>query len=48
VAAVVLRYLVNRTGRGVIEDHWQGQPETLDRVLRLFGRAELTDEGVRE
>jgi uncharacterized membrane protein YkvA (DUF1232 family) len=38
VAAVVLRYLVNHTGRGVIEDHWQGQPETLDRVLRFFGR----------
>jgi uncharacterized membrane protein YkvA (DUF1232 family) len=48
VAAVVLRYLVKHTGRGVIEDHWQGQPETLDRVLRLFGRAELTDEDVRE
>jgi uncharacterized membrane protein YkvA (DUF1232 family) len=47
VAAVVLRYLVNHTGRGVIEDHWQGQPETLDRVLRFFGRAGLTDEGVR-
>jgi uncharacterized membrane protein YkvA (DUF1232 family) len=40
VAAVVLRYLVKHTGRGVIEEHWHGQPETLDRVLRLFARAD--------
>ena len=37
IAALLLRYLVKHTGRAVIEEHWQGQPETLDRVLRLFG-----------
>jgi uncharacterized membrane protein YkvA (DUF1232 family) len=42
VAAVVLRYLVNHTGRSVIQDHWHGQPQTLDTVLRFFGRGELT------
>ena len=46
VAALLLRYLVKHTGRAVIEDHWQGQPETLDRMLRLFGRAGMTDEGI--
>ena len=39
VAAVVLRYLVKHSGRQVILDHWEGQPETIDAVLRLFGRA---------
>jgi uncharacterized membrane protein YkvA (DUF1232 family) len=38
VAAVLLRYLVRRTGRPVIEEHWRGERETLDRLLRLFGR----------
>lgn len=46
IAAVLLRYLVNQTGRAVIEEHWHGQPETLDRVLRLFARAD-PDEGIR-
>jgi uncharacterized membrane protein YkvA (DUF1232 family) len=38
VAAVILRYLVRRTGRDVIHEHWNGNPETLDRVLGLFSR----------
>ena len=46
VAALVLRYLVTHTGRGVILEHWQGQPETIERVLRLFGRPGSTDEGM--
>ena len=40
VAAVILRYLVRRTGRDVIHEHWNGDPETLDRVLGLLSRKE--------
>jgi uncharacterized membrane protein YkvA (DUF1232 family) len=36
MAAIVLRYLVKHSGREVLEEHWQGAPETLDRILRLF------------
>ena len=42
VAAVILRYLVRRTGREVIHEHWNGNPETLDRVLGLFGRNDVS------
>ena len=38
VAAVVLRYLVRRAGRDVIHEHWNGDPETLDRILSLFSK----------
>jgi uncharacterized membrane protein YkvA (DUF1232 family) len=48
VAALVLRYLVKRTGPAVIREHWQGQPETLDRVLRCFDRVGSTDRTVTE
>jgi uncharacterized membrane protein YkvA (DUF1232 family) len=37
MAALVLRYLVRSTGRDVIAEHWRGQPETLERILGLFG-----------
>jgi uncharacterized membrane protein YkvA (DUF1232 family) len=48
VAALVLRYLANHTGRGVIEDHWQGNPQTLERVLRLFGNPEKDRDAIRD
>jgi len=38
VAAVILRFLVRRTGLEVIHEHWNGNPETLDRVLGRFSR----------
>ena len=33
VAALVLRYVVRRTDRSVLEQHWRGSPAFLDRVL---------------
>jgi uncharacterized membrane protein YkvA (DUF1232 family) len=33
VAALVLRHLLRRTDRNVIEEHWRGSPALLDRVL---------------
>ena len=48
VAALVLRYLAKHAGRSVILEHWQGQPGTIERVLRLFGPPGSTDAGVRE
>jgi len=48
VAALVLRYLANHTGRAVIEDHWQGNPQTLERVLRLFGHPEKDRDAIRD
>ena len=36
VAALVLRHLMRTAGRGVIAEHWRGDPRTLERILRLF------------
>ena len=36
IAALVLRHLLKTAGREVLEDHWAGSPETLDRLLSLF------------
>lgn len=33
VAALVLRHVVRRTDRAVLEEHWRGSPAFLDRVL---------------
>jgi uncharacterized membrane protein YkvA (DUF1232 family) len=33
VAALVLRHVLRRTDRNVIEEHWRGSPAFLDRVL---------------
>jgi uncharacterized membrane protein YkvA (DUF1232 family) len=33
VAAVVLRHVVRRTERSVLEEHWRGNPAFLDRVV---------------
>lgn len=38
VAALVLRAVLRRTDRAVLERHWRGEPATLDLVLRLAGR----------
>ena len=34
VAALVLRYLVRRSGPEVVRRHWRGDPRTLDMILR--------------
>jgi uncharacterized membrane protein YkvA (DUF1232 family) len=36
VAALILRHLLRTAGRDVIAQHWRGDPETLERLLRLF------------
>lgn len=35
IAALVLRSVVKRAGRGVVAEHWRGDPETLDLIFRL-------------
>jgi uncharacterized membrane protein YkvA (DUF1232 family) len=35
VAALVLRHVLRRTDRTVLADHWRGEPEMLDTILRL-------------
>jgi uncharacterized membrane protein YkvA (DUF1232 family) len=37
VAALVLRYLVRRSGQVVVRTHWRGDPATVDVILRLAG-----------
>jgi uncharacterized membrane protein YkvA (DUF1232 family) len=34
VAALVLRYLVRRSGPEVVRRHWRGDPRTLEMILR--------------
>jgi uncharacterized membrane protein YkvA (DUF1232 family) len=38
VAALVLRYLVRRSGEDVVRAHWRGDPSTIDRILRATSR----------
>ena len=35
VAALALRYVVSRTGREVVSEHWRGEPATLEVLLRI-------------
>jgi uncharacterized membrane protein YkvA (DUF1232 family) len=42
VAAIVLRHVLRRTDRGVLADHWRGEPSTLDTILRI-GRRKPSD-----
>jgi len=42
VAAVILRHLIRRAGPDVVAEHWRGDPETLRRVLRVFGAVPRT------
>ena len=37
VAALVLRHLVHRAGAEVVREHWRGEPDTLDLILRGAG-----------
>lgn len=37
VAGLVLRHVVRRAGADVIAEHWQGDAETLDAILRVTG-----------
>lgn len=34
VAALVLRYLLRRTDRSVLFEHWRGEPATLEAIVR--------------
>lgn len=34
VGALVLRHLLKRTERGVLPEHWRGDPATLDAITR--------------
>ena len=38
VAALVLRHLVHRAGADVVREHWRGEPDTLELILRGAGR----------
>ncbi|HEV2686495.1 MAG TPA: DUF1232 domain-containing protein [Actinomycetota bacterium] len=35
VVALILRRLVKRAGPEVVSDHWRGDPETMQKILRL-------------
>lgn len=35
VVALILRRLVRRAGPDVVTDHWRGDPETMQKILRL-------------
>ncbi len=37
VAALVLRHLVHRAGADVVREHWRGEPNTLELILRGAG-----------
>jgi uncharacterized membrane protein YkvA (DUF1232 family) len=36
VAALILRHLARKAGREVVEEHWRGQPATIQRLLRAI------------
>ena len=35
VAVLILRHVLKRAGRAVVEEHWRGDPAVLERLLRL-------------
>ncbi len=37
IAALVLRHVLKKAGRGPIEEHWRGEPATLEKILRIAG-----------
>jgi uncharacterized membrane protein YkvA (DUF1232 family) len=47
VAALVLRCVLRRTGADVLTENWSGAPETLERIVRLFGSADGSYAGTR-
>jgi uncharacterized membrane protein YkvA (DUF1232 family) len=38
VAALVLRHVLRRAGRSVVEEHWRGDPRMLAIIVRIAGR----------
>lgn len=42
VAALVLRHVLKRAGREVVEGHWRGDPATLRLILRAGGISSRT------
>jgi uncharacterized membrane protein YkvA (DUF1232 family) len=38
VVALVLRHVLKTAGPDLIREHWSGDPEAIDRMLRLAGR----------
>jgi len=36
MAALILRHIVRVAGRDVVEEHWRGEPVTLDRILAIM------------
>lgn len=46
VAALVLRFVLARAGREVIQEHWRGDPATLRRILRVAGVGDGDGDGV--
>ena len=38
VAALVLRHVLQTAGEEVVAEHWRGEPETLNRLLRFSAR----------
>lgn len=45
VAALILRRLVRKAGREVVEEHWRGDPATIARLLRAVGNRPQDGEG---
>jgi len=39
VVALILRRLVRRAGPEVVSDHWRGDPETMQKILKLVRAA---------
>ena len=39
VAALVLRFVLKRTDRDVLFEHWRGDPATLERLVRSRGKS---------
>jgi uncharacterized membrane protein YkvA (DUF1232 family) len=43
VAALVLRYLVRRSGPDIVRTHWRGDPATVETILRFSGVSDVTE-----
>jgi uncharacterized membrane protein YkvA (DUF1232 family) len=42
VAALVLRYLVRRSGPDLVRAHWRGDPATVETILRFAGAPNIS------
>jgi uncharacterized membrane protein YkvA (DUF1232 family) len=45
VAGLILRHLVRKAGRDVVEEHWRGDPAMMARLLRGLGSGSRRQEG---